>query len=134
MVHIHVHSTKHITIANIYIALWDNTSTLLIQPIDTTHFKLNGDRNAHSTLSNSCTDDHREQIIADIINNHRRHTTQNRHTNKNTKHNTTTHILTRYYNKLQQPGEHSQITRKQTGYIIFHHHTIHKLNTPGRQT
>ena len=75
-----VHNTKHITIANVYIPPRDTTSThyktadtdiqYCIQYItNIPHSVLTGDVNAHSTLWHSYTDDHRGQLIADVISN-----------------------------------------------------------------
>ena len=80
MVKVHINNTKHITIANIYIPPRDTTSTHYktadtdihhcIQYItNISHSVLTGDVNAHSTLWHSYTDDHRGQIIADVISN-----------------------------------------------------------------
>ena len=80
MVKVHINNTKHITIANIYIPPRDTTSTHY-KTADTDiqhcrqyitnipHSVLIGDVNAHSTLWHSYTDDHRGQLIADVINN-----------------------------------------------------------------
>ena len=68
MVKIHINNTKYITIANINIPPRDSTSkhykTAYIP-----HSVLTGDVNAHSTLWHSSTDNHRGQLIADIISN-----------------------------------------------------------------
>ena len=80
MVKVHINNTKHITIANIYIPPGDTTSTHYktadtgiqhcIQYITKiAHSVLTGDVNAHSTLWHSYTDDHRGQLIADVISN-----------------------------------------------------------------
>ena len=80
MVKIQINNTKHITIANIYIPPRDTTSTHYktadtniqhcIQYItNIPHSVLTGDVNAHSTLWHSFTDDHRVQLIADVISN-----------------------------------------------------------------
>ena len=80
MVKVHINKTKHITIANIYIPPRDTTSTHYktadtdiqhcIQYItNIPHSVLTGDVNAHSTLWHSYTDDHRGQLIADVISN-----------------------------------------------------------------
>ena len=80
MVKVHIHHTKHITIANIYVPHRDSTSTHyktadtdiqhciqyitnIPQPV------LTGDVNAHATLWHSYTDDHIGQLIADEISN-----------------------------------------------------------------
>ena len=80
MVKVHINNTKHTTIANIYIPPRDSTSTHYkaadtdiqhrIQHItNIPHSVLTGDVNAHSTLGHSYTDDHRGQLIADVISN-----------------------------------------------------------------
>ena len=76
IVKVHINNTKHITIANIYIPPRDSTSTHYkiadtdIQYItNIPHSVLTGDINAHSTLWHSYTDDHRGQLIADVIRN-----------------------------------------------------------------
>ena len=80
MVKVHINNTKHITIANIYIPPRDTTSTHYktadtdiqhcIQYItNIPHSFLTGDVNAHSTFWHSYTDDHRGQLIADVISN-----------------------------------------------------------------
>ena len=80
MIKVHINNTKHITIANIYIPPRDTTSTHYktadmdiqhcIQYItNIPHSVLTGDVNAHSTLWHSYTDDHRGQLIADVISN-----------------------------------------------------------------
>ena len=80
MVKVHINNTKHITIANIYVPPRDTTSTHYktadmdiqhcIQYItNIPHSVLTGDMNAHSTLWHLYTDDHRGQLIADVISN-----------------------------------------------------------------
>ena len=76
MVKVHINNTKHITIANIYILPRDSTSTHYtniqhcIQHItNILHSVLTGDINVHSTLWHSYTDDHKGQLIADVISN-----------------------------------------------------------------
>ena len=77
---VHINNTKHITIANIYIPPRDTTSThyktadtdiqhCLQYITNIPHSVLTGDVNAHSTLWHSYTDDHRGQLIADVISN-----------------------------------------------------------------
>ena len=80
MVKVHVNNTKHITISNIYIPLRDSRSTHY-KPADTdiqhciqyiTNIPdsvLTGDVNAHSNPWHLYTDDHRRQLIADVISN-----------------------------------------------------------------
>ena len=80
MVKVHLNNTKHITIANVYIPPRDSTSTHYktaekdiqhcIQHITTiSHSVLTGNVNAHSSLWHSYTDDHRGQLIAEVISN-----------------------------------------------------------------
>ena len=80
MVKVHINNTKHITIANIYIPPRDTTSThyktadtdiqhCLQYITNIPHSVLTRDVNAHSTLWHSYTDDHRGQLIADVISN-----------------------------------------------------------------
>ena len=80
MTNVHINTIKHITIANIYIAPRDSTSTHYktvdtdiqhsIQHItNTPHSILMEDMNAHTTLSHSYTDDHRRKLIAVVISN-----------------------------------------------------------------
>ena len=80
MVKIHINNTKHITIANFYIAPRDSTSTHYktadiyiqhcIQHITNIPLSvLTGDVNAHSILWHSYTDDHKGQLIAEVISN-----------------------------------------------------------------
>ena len=80
MVKVHINNTKHIAIADIYIPPRHTTSTHYgtadtdiqhcIQCITgIPHSVLAGDVNAHSTLWHSCTDDHRGQLMADVISN-----------------------------------------------------------------
>ena len=78
MAKVHINNTKHITIANIYIPPWDSTSTHYktadtdiqhcIQHItNIQHLLHTGDVIPHSTLWHSYTDNHRGQLIADVI-------------------------------------------------------------------
>ena len=80
MVNVHINNTKHITIANIYIPPRDITSTHYKTPdtdiqhciqyiTNIPHSVLTGDVNTLSTLWHSYTDDHRGQLIADVISN-----------------------------------------------------------------
>ena len=80
MVKVHINNTKHFTIANIYIPPRNTTSTHYktaatdiqhcIQYItNIPHSVLTGEVNAHSTLWPSYTNDHRGQLIADVISN-----------------------------------------------------------------
>ena len=76
MVKVHINNNKHMTIANIYIPPRDTTSTHY-KTADTDiqhctnipHSVLTRDVNAHSTLWHSYTDDHKGQLIADVISN-----------------------------------------------------------------
>ena len=90
MVDVHINNTIHITIANVYIHPRDSTSTHY-KTLDTgrqhciqyitniPQSVLNGDMNAQSTLRHLYTDDHRRQLIADVISN-LDHITQNPNT------------------------------------------------------
>ena len=80
VVKVHINNTKHITITNIYIPPQDSTSTQYktadtdihhcIQYItNIPHSVITGDVNAYSTLWHSYTDDHKGQLIADVISN-----------------------------------------------------------------
>ena len=80
MVKVHINNIKHITIANLYIPPRDSTSTHYktadtdiqhcIQYItNIPHSILTGDVNAYSNLWHSYTDDHRGQLIADVVSN-----------------------------------------------------------------
>ena len=80
MVKVHINNTKHITIANIYISPQDSTSThYKTADTDIQHCiqyitnipdsVFTGDENAHSTLWHSYNDDHRGQLMADVISN-----------------------------------------------------------------
>ena len=80
MVKVQLNNTKHITIANVYIPPRDITSTHYktadkdiqdcIQHITTIpHSVFTGDVNAHSSLWHWYTDDHRGQLIAEVISN-----------------------------------------------------------------
>ena len=90
MVKVHINNTKHITIANIYISPRNTTFThyktadtdiqhCIQYTTNIPHSVLTGDVNAHSTLWHSYTDDHRGQLIADVISNSN-HTTLNTNT------------------------------------------------------
>ena len=98
LIHTTQNITKHFRIANMYIPPQDSTSTQYkpagtdiqhcIQYItNILHSGLTGDVNAHSTLWHSYTDDHKGQLIADVISNSD-HITLN--TNQSVKHHTTT--------------------------------------------
>ena len=78
MVNVHLNNTKHITIANVYIPPRDSRSThsktaiKTYNPASSTtipYSVLTGDVNAHSSLWHSYTDDHRGQLIAEVISN-----------------------------------------------------------------
>ena len=67
---VHINNTKHITIATIYIPPRDSTSIhYKTADTDIPHSVLTGDVNAHFTLWHSYTDDHKGQLIADVISN-----------------------------------------------------------------
>ena len=77
-VRVHINNTKHITIANIYLPPRDNTSEhyktiindiqhCIHQITHISHSVLTGDVNAHYTHGYWYTDNHRGQLIADII-------------------------------------------------------------------
>ena len=78
MVRVDINNTKHITIANFDMPPRDSTSThYRTADTDINHCiqhitnipqsVLTGDVNAHSTLWHSYIDDHRGQLIADVI-------------------------------------------------------------------
>ena len=80
IVKVHINTTKHITISNMYIPPQHSTSTYYktddtdiqhcIQYITNIPYSvLTIDLNTHSTLWHSYTDDHRGQLIADVISN-----------------------------------------------------------------
>ena len=80
MVMVHINNTKHITIANMYIPARDSTSTHYktadtdiqhcIQYITNIPYSVpTVEVNAQSTLCHSYTDDHRGQLISDVISN-----------------------------------------------------------------
>ena len=108
MVKVHINDTKHITIENMYIPPRDTTSTHYktadtdihhcIQYItNIPHSVLTGDVNAHSTLWHSYTDDHRGQLIADVISNWD-------HTKLNT--NTPTRVPNTTLQQTSSPDDH----------------------------
>ena len=80
MVKVHITNIKHITIANIYIPPRNRTSAHY-KTVDTDiqhciqhitnmpHLVPTRDENAHSNLWHSYTDDHKGQLIADVISN-----------------------------------------------------------------
>ena len=80
MVKVHINNTKHITIANIYIYIYTRDTTSTHYKTDTEHTTLHTVHHEHTTLSpqrrcertfhwHSYTDDHRGQLIADVISN-----------------------------------------------------------------
>ena len=80
MVKVHINNANHITIANIYIPPRDSTVTHYktadtdmqhcIQHItNIQHSVIPGHVNSHSTLWHLYTDDHRGQVVADVISN-----------------------------------------------------------------
>ena len=101
----HQNAHPDIPIANIYITPRDSTYTHN-KTVDTDiqhriqhitnipHSVFTRDVNAHSTLWHSYTDEHRGQLIADVISNSD-HITLN--TNQSVKHHNTTNIFTRYH-------------------------------------
>ena len=127
MVKVHINNTKHITIANIYIPPRDTTSTHYktadtdiqhcIQYItNIPHSVLTGDVNAHSTLWHSYTDDHRGQLIADVISN-------SDHITLNT--NTQPECQTPHYNKHHYQTSPRCLTHFTTGHrgqLNTHYH------------
>ena len=117
MVKVHINSTKHITIANIYIPPRDTTSMHdktadtdiqhCIQYItNIPHSVLTGDVNAHSTLWHSYTDDHRGQLIADVISN-ADHITLNTPTECQTTTNIITTVSNTLYNRTSWTTQHA---------------------------
>ena len=122
---VHINNTKHITIENIYIHPRDSTSMHYktaytniqhcIQYItNIRHSVLAGDVNTHSTLTHSHTDDHRGQLITDVISNSD-HITLNTNTNQTTYPSSPqlTYDPTTDYNKT---AGRSPTTRKLTGH------------------
>ena len=108
MVKVHTSNTKHITITNIYIPPRDSTSThyktadkniqhCIHRITNIPHTVLTGDVNAHSTLWHSYTDDHRCQLIADVISNSD-HITLNTNTPTRVPNQTKPRCLTHYTN------------------------------------
>ena len=125
MVMVHINNTKHITIANMYIPPQDSTAAHYktadtdmqhcIQYItNIPHTVLTGDVNAHSTLWHSYTDDHRGQLIADVIRNSG-HITLNTNTPTRVPNNTLqqtsspdiTTISNRLYNRTSCTTQHA---------------------------
>ena len=119
LIKIHIGKTKHITVGNTYFPPRD-TASPHYNTVDTdiaycirhvTNIPdsiLTCDVNAHSTLWYSHTDDHRAQLISDIISNSE-HIIKHRHTHQSPAHNTIadrlpiiTTINTRTKYKLQQ--------------------------------
>ena len=128
MVKVHINNTNHITIANIYIPPRDTTSKPYktadtdiqhcIQYImNIPNSVLTGDVNAHSTLWHSSTDDHRGQLIADVISN-------SDHITLNT--NTTTRVLN---TTLQQTSSPDITTVSNTLYNRTSWTTQHALSS-----
>ena len=107
MVKVHINNTKHITIANIYIPPRGTTSTHYktadtdIQYItNTLHSVLTGDVNAHSTLWRLYTDDHRGQLITDVISNSDHRTLNTNTTLQQTSPRCLTHFTTGHCGQL----------------------------------
>ena len=80
MIKVHINNIKYITIANIYVPPRNSTSTHYktshtdihhyIQYItNIPHSVLTGDVNAHSTICHLYAEDHRGQLLVDVINN-----------------------------------------------------------------
>ena len=124
MVMVHINNTKHITIANIYIPPRDTTSTHYktadtdiqhcIQYItNIPHSILTGDGNAHSTLWHSYTDDHRGQLIADVISN-------SDHITLNT--NTPTRVPNTTLQQTSSPRCLTHFTTGHRGQLNTHYH------------
>ena len=127
MVKVHLNNTKHITIANVYIPPRDSTSTHYktadkdiqhcIQHITTIpHSVLTGDVNAHSSLWHSYTDDHRGQLIAEVISN-------SDHISLNT--DTPTRVQTPHSNRLHlqiSPRCPMHCTTGYSGILTTHYH------------
>ena len=130
MVMVHSNNTKHITIVNIYIPRRDSTSTHYITTktdiqhciqyiTNIPHSVLTGDLNAHTTLCHSYTDDHRGQLIADVISN-LDHITLNTYTPTRTPH----YIITRYHHGVYhtvQPDIVDSSTRTIIRPLTHHH-------------
>ena len=127
MVKVHINNTKHITITNIYIPPRDTTS-MHYKTADTdiqhciqyiTNIPpsvLTGDVNAHSTLWHSYTDDHKGQLIADVISN-------SDHITLNT--NTQPECQTPHYNKHHHQTSPRCLTHFTTGHrgqLNTHYH------------
>ena len=124
MVKVHINNTKHITIANIYIPPRDTTSTHYktadtniqhcIQYItNIPHSVLTGDVNAHFTLWHSYTDDHRGQLIADVISN-------SDHITLNT--NTPTRVPNTTLQQTSSPRCLTHFTTGHRGQLSTHYH------------
>ena len=135
MVKAHINNTKHITIANIYIPPRNSTfthyktvDTDILQNIqyitNIPHSVLTGDVNTHSTLWHSYTDDHRGQLIADVISN-------SDHIILNT--NTQPECQTPHYNKHHHQILPWCITHYKTGYrghLNTHYHQTTYPSSP----
>ena len=129
-VKVHHNNTKDITIANIYIPPRDSTSThYKTADTDIQHFiqhitkiphsVLTGDVKAHSTLWHSYTDDHRGQLVADVISNSD-HVT--RHTNQKA-------CWTQFTEDTRVRCRSDHVTHQYTHC----QHNFHKHHTDGRQ-
>ena len=127
MVKVHINNTKHIILANIYIPPRDSTSThYKTADIGIQHCIQHIANIPHSVL----TDDHRVQLIEDVISNSatqqlRPHNTKHKHTNQSAKPHTTTSIFTRYHHGVQHTIQ-SDIMDNSTRTIIrppthYHH-------------
>ena len=81
IVMVHINNIKHITLANIYIPTLDDITSTHYKTADTDiqhciqyitnipHSVLTGDVNKHPTLWHSYINDHKGQLIADVISN-----------------------------------------------------------------
>ena len=133
MVKVHINNTKQITIANIYIAPRDITSThyktvdtdiqhCILHITNIPQSALTGDVNAHSTLCHSYTDGHTGHLTADVI--------------CNSDHITQTHqpgCQTPHYNKhhLQiSPRCLTHCTTKYCGPLNTHYHQTTYPSSP----
>ena len=125
MVKVHINNTNHITIATIYIPPRYSTYTHYktadtdiqhcIQYItNIPHPVFTGDVNAHSTLWHSYTDDHRGQLIADVISNSD-HITLNTNTptrvpNTTLQQTSSPRCLTHIYNRTSWTTQHALLS------------------------
>ena len=128
MVKVHINNNKHIIIATICISPRDSTSThyksadtdihpCIQHTTNISHTVLTGDVNVHSTLWHSYTDDHRGQLIADVISNSHHITLNTQHTDQSAKH-------THYNKHLHQisPRCLTHYTIGHRGQLNTHYH------------